>query len=145
VVSVSAIARLLLDRDDAELPLAHHGVDTGDLAADGTQPPVALQLTGRRLEAEVEQFLLRLLQLLDESLLVLEPQLSGGQALSHHASPTSRFTILHFIGSLCIARCRASRPRRRQARTSRVRAGGRRPTSRASPCVNPSGSRRASA
>src|SRR5690606_32745048 len=104
LVSVSAIARLLLDRDDAELTLAHHGVDTGDLAADGAQPPVALQLTGRRLETKVEQLLLRLLQLLDQGVLVLEPQLSGGQALSHHASPTSRLTILHFMGSLWIAR-----------------------------------------
>src|SRR5208283_2954223 len=91
--------------DDAELALPHHRVDTGDLLADGTQPPVVLQLAGGTLEAEVEQLLLRLGQLAAQLVLGGRPQLSGGQARCHHASPPSRITTLqvfskHSIGSL---------------------------------------------
>src|SRR5262249_61026271 len=77
---------------DAQLTLALHRVDAGDLLADGAQPPVALQLAGRGLETEVEQLRLRLGQLVVELFLGGVPQVSGDQALSHHASPTSRLT-----------------------------------------------------
>src|SRR5690606_4368833 len=107
--AVSAIARLLLDRDDAEFALAHHGVNAGDLPANGTQPRGVLKLAGRRLEAKVEQLLLRLLELLDQRVVVLEAQLSRCRTLGHHTSPTSRFTNRHFMGSLCMARRSASR------------------------------------
>src|SRR5690606_84184 len=76
---------------------------------DLTQPGGVLQLPGRRLEAKVEQLLLRLLQLLDKLVVLQRPQFLRGQALSHQASPTSRFTKRHFIGSLCMARRSASR------------------------------------
>src|SRR5262249_18697923 len=101
---------LLGQHDDAELALPHHGVDAGDLPLHFAQPSVRLELARRSLEAEVEQLLLGLLQLGDQFFLRLRPQIVGGKALrSHHASPTSRFTNLHFIGSLCIARRSASR------------------------------------
>src|SRR5215470_1273257 len=101
---------VLLDvGDDAELAFPHHRVDAGDLLAHGMQPAVALQLAGGALEAEVEQLLLGLGQLAAQLLRAGGPQLLGGQALSHQASPTSRFTILVFMGSLCIARRSASR------------------------------------
>src|SRR6185437_9025182 len=95
--------------DDAELAFPHHRVDAGDLLADGAQPPVAFQLAGGTLETEVEQLLLGLSQLAAELLRAGGAQLLGGQARSHQASPTSRLTILHFMGSLCIARRSASR------------------------------------
>src|SRR6185437_13657676 len=95
--------------DDAELAFPHHRVDAGDLLADGAQPPVAFQLAGGALETEVEQLLLGLSQLAAELLRAGGAQLLGGQARSHQASPTSRLTILHFMGSLCIARRSASR------------------------------------
>src|SRR5208282_626997 len=58
--------------------------------------------------------LLRLGQLAAQLVLGGRPQLSGGQARCHHASPPSRITTLqvfskHFIGSLWIARRSASR------------------------------------
>src|SRR5487761_1222730 len=91
--------RLLGDlHHDAELTLPHHRVDAGDLLADGAQPPVVLQLAGGTLEAQVEQLFLGLGQLAAELVLGVRPQLVGGQARCHHASPISRFTTRHFIG-----------------------------------------------
>src|SRR5690606_29705568 len=103
------VLRGVLDRDDAELALPHHGVDAGDLAPHGAQPPVVLKLAGGGLEAEVEQLLLGLLELGDQDVVGFGPQVLGRQSLSHQPSPTSRLTILHFMGSLWIARMRAAR------------------------------------
>jgi hypothetical protein len=66
---------------------------------------VALQLARRGLEAQVEQLDLRLGQLVVQ-LCSPEARRSAAtfQCLGHHASPTSRLTNLHFIGSLCMAR-----------------------------------------
>src|SRR5690606_36172824 len=92
---------------DAELALADDGVDAGDVALDGAQTPVALELTGGRLEAQVEQLLLGLLQLVDESLVLERVELSRGELLGsdgHQASPSSRLMMRAFSGSLWIAR-----------------------------------------
>src|SRR5512139_498109 len=99
-VIVGFLHGLLGDGHDAELPLPHHGVDASDLALHGLQSPVALQLAGGGLETKVEQLFLRLLQLAGQLFLRLGPQLIGGKTLGHQDSPTSRLTILHFIGSL---------------------------------------------
>src|SRR5262249_29229566 len=107
--SLIGVRLLLFHDDDAELAFALHGVDARDLLAHGAQPPVALQLPGGRLETEVEQLDLGLGQLELQLILGGGSQVSGNQSLGHHASPTSRFTNLHFIGSLCMARRRASR------------------------------------
>src|SRR3954451_1278040 len=108
---LSVIPSLLRAGGDAELALAHDRVDPGDVAAHRAQPPVALQLAGGRLEAEVEQLLLGLAQLLEQTLVVEAAQVVGSEALGpdrHHASPPSRRTIRHFIGSLWTARVSAS-------------------------------------
>ena len=73
-----------LDGADAELALAHDRVDPGDLLADGVEPAVALELTGRRLEAEVEQLLLGLPQLGGD--LVVLQRTQGGHELVLHAA-----------------------------------------------------------
>src|SRR5262249_56501120 len=70
-------------------------------------PAVALQLPGSALEAQVEQLFLGLGQLGVQFLLGGHAQLRV-QAVSHQPSPTSRLTILAFIGSLWIARRTAS-------------------------------------
>src|SRR3954467_12358312 len=100
---LSVIPSLLRAGGDAELALAHDRVDAGDVAAYRAQPPVALELTRRRLEAQVEQLLLGLAQLLEQTLVVEAAQVVGSEVLGpdrHHASPPSRRTIRHFIGSL---------------------------------------------
>src|SRR5262249_18287412 len=91
------------------LAFTHDRVDAGDLLADLPQPAVALKLAGGGLEPQVEQLDLRLGQLVLELFLARHPQVSGDQSLGHYASPTSRFTNLHFIGSLGMARRSASR------------------------------------
>jgi hypothetical protein len=50
-------------------PLTHHGVDAGDVTLTVLQPPVAFELAGGRLETEVEELFLRLLQLGDQLVL----------------------------------------------------------------------------
>src|SRR3954453_11401969 len=107
------LCHLLLLRagGDAELALAHDRVDPGDVTAYGAQPPVILQLPGGRLEPEVEQLLLGLAQFLEQTLVVEAAKALGNEVLGpdrHHASPPSRRTIRHFIGSLWIARVSAS-------------------------------------
>src|SRR4028119_1759669 len=67
------------------------------------RPAVALQLARRGLEAQVEQLLLGLAQLLGQVVLVQGAQLGGG-GHGHQNSPASRVTNLHFMGSLCLAR-----------------------------------------
>src|SRR5206468_9939492 len=60
---------------------------------------------------EVKQLLLGLAQLLEQALVVEAAQAVGNEVLGpdrHHASPPSRRTIRHFIGSLWIARVSAS-------------------------------------
>src|SRR5690606_7252918 len=101
------LSRLAGQRHDAQLVLPQDRVDTGDLALDGPQSTVVVQLPGGSLEAQVEQLFLRLLELADQVLGGLVPQLLGGRGLRHY-SHTSRFTNLHRIGSLCIARRKAS-------------------------------------
>src|SRR3954451_17655539 len=91
----------------AELALTHHRVDTRDVVLDRLQPLVVVELTGGRLKAQVEQLFLGLTQLHDE-LLVEEPTQLGGSLSSHQDSPASRFTMRHFMGSLWMARVRAS-------------------------------------
>src|SRR5581483_1730172 len=91
-----------------ELAFAHHGVDPRDVMTYGAQPLVVVELTGGRLEPEVEQLLLGLLELGDQ-LVVLETAQLGGRCQRHQTSPTSRVTIRHFIGNLWIARVSASR------------------------------------
>src|SRR4029079_14826640 len=83
---------------DAELPLTHHGVDAGDVALDAAQPAVALELAGRRLEAQAEQLLLRLTELGLEVHVGHVVEIVGGRR--HQNSPLSRVTNLHFMGSL---------------------------------------------
>src|SRR5664280_1401446 len=88
------------------------GIDPGDVPADGTQPTVIVALAGGRLEAQVEQLFLGLAQFLFETQVVHSPQLVGGEFLGtegHQMSPPSRLMKRHFMGSLCIARRRASR------------------------------------
>src|SRR5690554_3298163 len=92
---------------DAELALTQDRVDPGDVATHGLQASVALELPGRRLEAQVEQLFLRLLELGDERVVVKTVQLDRSELLrpdSHQMPPPSRTTNRHFIGSLCIAR-----------------------------------------
>src|SRR5674476_69099 len=99
---------------DAELALTQDRVDPRDVAANGLEPPVALQLPGRGLEPEVEQLLLALLQLSGQCVVVHLVQLVGDNRLgsdSHQLPPPSRTTNRHFIGSLCMARRMASRAR----------------------------------
>src|SRR5690606_19734238 len=98
---------------DAELALAQDRVDPRDVATHGLEPPVALQLAGGRLEPQVEQLFLGLLELGDESLVVEPVELAGRQRLGpdSHQAPPSRTTKRVFIGSLCCARRMASRAR----------------------------------
>src|SRR5690606_18020433 len=72
------------------------------------KPTMVIELTGRGLHAEVEELRLGLPQLRDQLLVGELTQLSGLHA-RHQASPTSRVTMRHFIGSLWIARRIASR------------------------------------
>src|SRR5699024_1927257 len=95
-----------------QLTLAHLGVDPGDVLADRTEAAVVLQLPGGGLEAEVEQLLLALAQLVDQTVVGQLTQVRRRQVLRsdcHQFSPPSRATKRHFIGSLCIARRMASR------------------------------------
>src|SRR5579864_2441511 len=92
LIGFHLLLELLLQAHDPELALPLHGVDAGDLLAHGAEPSVALQLAGGRLEAEIEQLDLGLRQLVVELFLARAPQISSDQALSHHASPTSRLT-----------------------------------------------------
>ena len=66
---------------DAELALTDDRVDAGDVALDGAQAAVALELTGGRLEAQVEQLFLGLLQLVDETLVFKGVELDGASSL----------------------------------------------------------------
>src|SRR6478672_5530024 len=92
----------------AQLALALDRVDPGDVAADGLQSPVVVQLAGGHLEAQVEQFFLVLTQPRGELVHGQLAQLRSGQTGGHHTSP-SRVMKRHFIGSLWIARRMASR------------------------------------
>src|SRR6185437_9133620 len=85
---------------------------TSDVALDGTKTAVALELAGGRLEAQVEQLFLGLLQLVDESLVFKGVELGGCELLGsdrHYASPSSRLMMRALRGSLWIARVMASR------------------------------------
>src|SRR5690606_31019558 len=94
---------------DAQLRLAQQGVDQRDVFADRLQTAVVLELSGRRLEAEVEQLFLGLAELREKLLVAQLAQLRRLGTGRHHASPASRLTILHFIVTLWAARVRASR------------------------------------
>src|SRR5205814_1392793 len=91
-----------------QLPFAHDGVDAGDVTPHRLKSLVVVELSSRRLEAQVEQLFLRLPQLRDELVVLEAAQLDRGNGC-HYASPTSRVTIRHFIGSLWIARVSAAR------------------------------------
>src|SRR6202000_3222301 len=94
---------------DAELALAHHGVDPGDVLLHRVEPPVALQLAGGLLEAQVDQLLLGLAQAGLEVGVVHLIQLMCLQTAGHQNSPASREMKRVFMGSLCCARRMASR------------------------------------
>src|SRR5690606_21429143 len=64
-------------RPDAELALADDRVDARDVALHGAQAAVALELSGRRLEAQVEQLFLGLLEFVDETLVLESVELVG--------------------------------------------------------------------
>ena len=64
---------------------------------------MALELPGRGLEAEVEEFFLRLLQLVDETLVFKSVELDRCQLFRsdrHYASPSSRLMMRALRGSL---------------------------------------------
>src|SRR5680860_1902335 len=86
------------------LALALHREDTGDVVAYLLQSGGFVQLAGHQLEAQVEQLLLVLPQLLDQLGVAEVTQLCG----LHHSTP-SRKTNRHLTGSLCDARRIASR------------------------------------
>src|SRR3954454_11104126 len=92
---------------ESELALAHHCVDARDVVLERLEPLVVVELTGGRLEAQVEQLFLGLAQLQDE-LVVEQPTQLHRSLCWHQPSPASRFTMRHFIGSLWIARVSAS-------------------------------------
>src|SRR6478672_532028 len=82
----------------AELPLPQDRVDPRDVVPDGAQSPVVVQLPGRHLEPQVEQFLLGLPEPGLQLVVVQLAQLAG--LTCHQKSPASRVMIRHFIGSL---------------------------------------------
>src|SRR3954453_19683506 len=92
---------------ESELALTHHGVDARDVVLDRLQALVVVERSGGRMEAQVEQLFLCLPQLQDE-LVVEQPAQLHRSLCWHQPSPASRFTMLHFIGSLWIARVSAS-------------------------------------
>src|SRR5699024_1170448 len=92
----------------AELPLAHDGVDARDVMTDDAQATVVGQLTGGHLEAQVEQLLLGLTQTGHQRLCIELTQLGGGGSTSHQ-NCSSRVTMRVLHGSLCCARRSASR------------------------------------
>src|SRR5699024_1626100 len=94
--------------DNAQRTLLEHGVDPGDVLADGPQPPVGLELTGGGLEPEGEQLLLQLHDLGVE-LRTAQVAQFGGLRRRHQMSPASRLMKRAFIGSLWIASRSASR------------------------------------
>src|SRR5690606_30956096 len=99
-------------RPDAELALADDRVDARDVALHGAQAAVALELSGRRLEAQVEQLFLGLLEFVDETLVLESIELVGAKLLGtdrHYASPSSRLMMRALSGSLWMARVSASR------------------------------------
>src|SRR5690606_15037136 len=88
---------------NAQLALADHRVEARDVALDGADAAVALQLAGSRLESEVEKLLLGLTQLLNEALVFERVELCRGELLGadrHYASPSSRLMMRAFRGSL---------------------------------------------
>src|SRR5699024_9175491 len=96
---------------DRELTFANNRVNTRDVPAHGAQPSVVLELSGGRLEAQVEQFLFRLTQFLLETFIGETVKRGHVQILgpdSHVHSPPSRRTMRAFSGSLWIARRSAS-------------------------------------
>src|SRR6266545_116807 len=88
-----------------QLALAHDGEHPGDVLAHLAQPVRVVELAGDVLEPEVEQLLLGLGQLGGQLVRVQVGQLS---CLHGHHSASTRFTNLHFIGSLWAARRMAS-------------------------------------
>ena len=64
---------------------------------------MAFELAGGRLEAKVEEFFLRLLQLIEQPLIFKSVELDRGELLGsdrHYASPSSRLMMRAFKGSL---------------------------------------------
>src|SRR5262245_33010826 len=110
VVASSAIPSVLfLGRGD--LALAQQRLDAGDLAADLRQARHVVELTGRVLEAQVEQLFLRLAEPVLE-LGVVELSELLGRVVRHGSVPQAsscRTTKRVLIGSLCIASRMASR------------------------------------
>src|SRR5664279_4615006 len=92
---------------NTELALAENGIDAGDVALDGLQTAVALQLPRGGLETKVEQLFLRLPEFVREALVLHGVERLRGEVLatdSHQRSPPSRDTNRVFMGSLCWAR-----------------------------------------
>src|SRR5699024_5777574 len=99
-------------RPDVQLTFVEHGEDTSDVATDSLETFVIVQLAGGRLEPQVEQLGLGLLELFGQKLVVETVQCVDGMVLRtdcHSHSPPSRATIRALSGSLWIARRRASR------------------------------------
>src|SRR5690606_24705182 len=97
---------------DAELPLPDDGVDARDVALDCPQSAVALKLAGCGLEAEVEEFFLRLLEFLDQAVVFERVEFARCELLGsdrHYASPSSRLMMRALRGSLWMALVSASR------------------------------------
>src|SRR5204863_6380849 len=89
--SASGPPQLLVEVDAA---LARHREEPRDIAPGGAQRSRVLELAGRVAEAQVERLLARLLEALDEIVVVESVDLGA-----LHSAP-SRFTNLVFTGSL---------------------------------------------
>src|SRR6266536_86688 len=128
-----------------ELPLPDGREDAGDVLADVAQPVCGLELTVDVLEAELVQLLLGLGQLRHPLVAI---QVDQFPCLHRITSPSPRASRTCTSPAACwppAAWPPARSPReRRRARTSPGRASPRPPTTRASPCRSPCGSRPAS-
>src|SRR5699024_52025 len=90
---------------DAQLALAQDRVEPCDVLLAGPQTAGVLELTGRGLETELEQLVLRVRQLLGQLRVVQLVEFIGGElGRCHQMSPLSRLRMRLFMGSLCSAR-----------------------------------------
>src|SRR3982750_1743905 len=81
---------------EPQLTLTHDRVDLRDVLADDLQTTVIVELTGRTLNAEIEQLRLGLPKPRDELLFGELPQLGSLDAGCHQPSAPSRVTMGHF-------------------------------------------------
>src|SRR5437660_1077038 len=101
----SAISTLGLALGCLDLALAQDGVDARDVLAHLAEAGVVVELARDVLEAEVEEFLLRLGELVEQLLVVHLAQLRDAR----HQISSARVTNLALTGSFWIARSSASR------------------------------------